>query len=107
MNLDFLLSDKKFLTVSLVNWSNDLPNFSIFSIIAGGTVMIWHPSCFACKKLYGSLTLAQSISTFLNLFENVLLFLNSGTGSLPVSPALPANIEIITLVFYLFFLIFF
>jgi hypothetical protein len=28
-------------------------------------------------------------------------FLNSGTGSLPVSPALPANIEIITLVFLL------
>ena len=26
-----------------------------------------------------------------------MLFLNSGTGSLPVSPALPANIEIITL----------
>ena len=26
-----------------------------------------------------------------------MLFLNSGTGSLPVSPALPANIEIIAI----------
>ena len=31
----------------------------------------------------------------------MILFLNSGTGSLPTSPALPANIEIITLVFLL------
>ena len=31
-------------------------------------------------------------------YEEAMLFLNSGTGSLPVSPALPANIEIITLV---------
>ena len=30
-----------------------------------------------------------------------MLFLNSGTGSLPVSPALPANIEMITFVFLL------
>ena len=30
-----------------------------------------------------------------------MLFLNSGIGSLPVSPALPANIDIITLVFLL------
>ena len=47
-------------------------------------------------KLYGSLTLAQRISTFLYFFESKILFLISGTGSLPTSPALPANIEIIT-----------
>ena len=45
--------------------------------------------------------LAQSISTFLNFFAIAILFLNSGTGSLPISPALPANIEIITLIFLL------
>ena len=28
-----------------------------------------------------------------------MLWINSGTGSLPVSPALPAKIEIITFVF--------
>ena len=32
------------------------------------------------------------------LLANKMLFLNSGTGSFPVSPALPANIEIITFV---------
>ena len=34
------------------------------SIIDGGIVIMWQPNCLACKKLYGSLTLAQSISTF-------------------------------------------
>tara|TARA_A100001015_G_C14706527_1_gene600376 strand:- start:203 stop:433 length:231 start_codon:yes stop_codon:yes gene_type:complete len=68
-------------------------------MIAGGTVIIWHPNCFACKKLYGSLTLAHKIFTFLNFFASLILLTNSGIGSLPVSAALPAKIEIITLVF--------
>ena len=40
LNFDFLLSIKKPLTVSLVNCSKDFPNFSIFSIILGGTVIM-------------------------------------------------------------------
>ena len=35
----FLLSNKKAFTVSFVSWSKVLPNFSIFSIIDGGTVI--------------------------------------------------------------------
>ena len=35
-----MLSIKKALTVSLVNWLKVFPNFSIFSIIVGGTVII-------------------------------------------------------------------
>ena len=37
-----------------------------------------------------------------NIFKflaNFILSINSGIGSLPVSPALPANIDIITFVF--------
>ena len=52
---------------------------------------MWQPSCFACIQLQGSLTLAHKISTFLKLLANFILFKNSGTGSLPVSPALPAG----------------
>ena len=62
---------------------------------------MWHPNCFACKKLYGSLTLAHNISTFLNFLANLILLTNSGTGSLPASADLPAKIEIITFVFLL------
>ena len=40
----------------------------------------------------------NNISTILNFFEILILFFISGIGSLPVSPALPANIEMITLV---------
>ena len=43
----------------------------------------------------------KSISTFLNFLAILILFINSGIGSLPASPALPAKIEIITLVFLL------
>jgi hypothetical protein len=54
-----------------------------------------------------SLTLAHKISTFLNFFAKDMLFLNSGTGSFPTSPALPAKIEIITFVFLFIILKFF
>ena len=40
LNFDFSLSIKKPLTVSLVNCSKDFPNFSIFSIMLGGTVIM-------------------------------------------------------------------
>ena len=49
LNFDFLLSIKKPLTVSFVSWSNVFPNFSIFSIIVGGTVIIWQPNWLDCK----------------------------------------------------------
>ena len=99
MKFDFLLSVKKFETVSIVKVSKDLPNLSILSIIDGGTVIIWQPISFDWVKLYGSLTLAHKISTFLYLLANFMLLTNSGIGSLPTSPALPAKIEIITFVF--------
>ena len=42
-----------------LKWSKEALQFiffwasitGIFSIITGGTVMIWHPNCFACNKL--------------------------------------------------------
>ena len=40
INLDFLLSIRKALTVSLVKVLNGFPNFSIFEMIFGGIVII-------------------------------------------------------------------
>ena len=40
-----------------------------------------------------------NFSTFLNFLANEILFLNSGIGSFPLSAILPANMDIITLVF--------
>ena len=97
LNLDFLLSTKNALTVSLVSWLNVFQNF-LFLIVAGRMVSIWQPNFFIYIQLYGSLILAQSISAFFNFFAISILSLNSATRPLPVSPALPANIKIITLV---------
>ena len=51
--------------------------------------------------------LAQSISTFLYFFEILdyfnILFTISGIGSFPTSAILPAKIEIITFVFFIYF----
>ena len=46
---------------------------------------------FKPEYIYGSLTLAHKISTFLNFLANLILLTNSGIGSFPVSPALPKN----------------